>query len=323
MDGQIKLGMQVYKILEEFKYSFADDDDYEKQWRLYGSPNDTKSVIGRQMAALEKEKDKFVNLMQQEQGDFDLKVSEIQSKVTGFTQYADINNFEEISGFAKEIQAKLQWAVDNAKIYNNREALTGNDETNYDNINLAVKEFEPYYNLWTTTEVWMKSHKSWLNDEFDKLDAAFLEECVENSEKTMNKVIRQLKDKEVPAIKKIAEIVKEKVESFKIYAPMAVALRTQGLKERHWQQISTVVGFEVKPYEGFTFQHILDLNLYKFSDELCEIGERAGKEYNIETSMARMKNDWVNVFLTVKPFRESGTYTVLGFDEAYNFLDEH
>lgn len=226
LDGQIKLGMQVYKVLEEFKYAFTDDDDYDKQWRLYGSPNDTKSVIGRQMAALEKEKDKFVNLMQQEQGDFDLKVSEIASKVTGFTQFSDINNFEEVSATAKEIQAKLQWSVDNAKVYNNREALTGNDETNYDNINLAVKEFEPYYNLWTTTEVWMKSHKSWLFDEFDKLDAAFLEETVENAEKTMNKVIRQLKDKEVPAIKRIAEIVKEKVEAFKIYVPMAVALRT-------------------------------------------------------------------------------------------------
>jgi dynein heavy chain len=62
-----------------------------------------------------------------------------------------------------------------------------------------------------------------------------LEECVENSDKTMNKVIRQLKDKEVPAIKRIAEIVKEEVESFKKYAPMAVALRTEGLKDRHWQ----------------------------------------------------------------------------------------
>ncbi len=51
----------------------------------------------------------------------------------------------------------------------------------------------------------------------------------------MNKVIRQLKDKEVPAIKRIAEIVKEEVESFKKYAPMAVALRTEGLKDRHWQ----------------------------------------------------------------------------------------
>lgn len=111
-------------------------------------------------------------------------------------------------------------------MYNSRESLTGQDETNYDNINAAVKEFEPFYSLWTTTELWRKSHKSWLHDEFDKLDSAFLEECVENSDKTMNKVIRQLKDKEVPQIKRIAEIVKEEVEAFKIYVPMAVALRT-------------------------------------------------------------------------------------------------
>jgi dynein heavy chain len=97
---------------------------------------------------------------------------------------------------------------------------------------------------------------------------------------------------------------------------MAVALRTEGLKDRHWQQISNVCGFEVKPYEGFTFQNILDMNLYKFSDEICEIGERAGKEFNIETSMNRMRNDWLNVFLTTKPFRTSNTCTVLGFDEA-------
>lgn len=252
-----------------------------------------------------------------------MKVNDISAKVTGFTTYQSIDNFEEVAAAAKEVWVKLNWATENAKMYNNREALTGNDETNYDNINLSVKEFEPLYSLWTTTETWRKSHHSWLNDEFDKLDAVFLSECVENSEKTMNKVIRQLKGKEVPGIEKIASTVKEEVDAFKIYVDMALALRTDGLKERHWEQISKAVGFEVKPYEGFTFQNILDMNLYKFNDEICEIGERAGKEYNIETSMARMKKDWISVFLTLKPFRNSGTYTVLGFDEAINFLDEH
>jgi len=57
-------------------------------------------------------------------------------------------------------------AVETSKMYNNRESLTGNDETNYDNINSTVKEFEPFYNLWTTTELWRKSHKSWLQDDF-------------------------------------------------------------------------------------------------------------------------------------------------------------
>ena len=201
--------------------------------------------------------------------------------------------------------------------------MTGQDETNYDNINAAVKEFEPLYNLWTKTEIWRKSHYSWLNDDFEKLDSVFLAECVDDSEKTMNKVIRQLKGKELPGIEKIAVIVKEEVEAFKIFVDMAIALRTEGLKDRHWEQISKAVGFEVKPYEGFTFQHILDMNLYKWNDEICEIGERAGKEYNIETSMARMKNDWLQVFLTCKPFRNSGTCTVIGFDEGINFLDEH
>ena len=127
----------------------------------------------------------------------------------------------------------------------------------------------------------------------------------------------------MPKIKKIAEQIKESVEIFKPFVPMAVAMRTEGLKDRHWEQISAAVGFEVKPYEGFTFQNILDMNLFKYTDEICEIGERAGKEYNIETSMAKMKLEWLNVFLTTKPFRQSGTCTVQGFDEAINFLDEH
>lgn len=76
--------MQVYKILEDFKYKFHDEEDYDKQWRLFGSPNDTKSVIDRQRAALDKEKEKFVNLMQQEQSDFDMKVNDIGAKAANF-----------------------------------------------------------------------------------------------------------------------------------------------------------------------------------------------------------------------------------------------
>jgi dynein heavy chain len=139
----------------------------------------------------------------------------------------------------------------------------------------------------------------------------------------MNKVIRLLKDKEVPEIKKIAESIKEAVDGFKPYVPMAVAMRTEGMKERHWEAISNVVGFTVQPYEGFTFQNCIDMNLHKYTDEICEIGERAGKEYNIETSLARMKREWEDIAMGTKPFRSSGTCTVTGFDDGQNILDEH
>ena len=69
------------------------------------------------------------------------------------------------------------------------------------------------------------------------------------------------RDKELPGILKIAESIKSDVELFKPFVPLAMAMRTDGMKERHWNMISEKVGFEVKPHEGFTFNHCLEMGL--------------------------------------------------------------
>jgi dynein heavy chain len=45
------------------------------------------------------------------------------------------------------------------------------------------------------------------------------------------------------------------------------------------------VGFEVKPTEGFTFTKLLDMGLMASVEECVEIGERAGKEFQIESML--------------------------------------
>lgn len=58
--------------------------------------------------------------------------------------------------------------------------------------------------------------------------------------------------------------------------------------------------------------------------EICaDVGERAGKEYGIETSLSKMKGEWVPVELKFKPYKNTGTNTVYGFDDAIAMLDEH
>jgi hypothetical protein len=39
-----------------------------------------------------------------------------------------------------------------AKTYNMRESLTDNDETSYENVHVLKKDFEVYFNLWTTID---------------------------------------------------------------------------------------------------------------------------------------------------------------------------
>ena len=122
---------------------------------------------------------------------------------------------------------------------------------------------------------------------------------------------------------KIAESIKGEVEEFKPFVPLALSLRTQGMKERHWEAISNKVGFEVKPYEGFTFNNCLEMELQKFSDEIVDIGEKAGKEFNIESSLSKMKKDWETIDFLLIAFKTTGTYSVSGFDDAMAMLDEH
>ena len=71
-------------------------------------------------------------------------------------------------------------------------------------------------------------------DEFANLDAQQLEETVDNSNKSMAQVTRFFRDKELPGILKIAESIKAEVEDFKPFVPLAMGLRTEGMKERHW-----------------------------------------------------------------------------------------
>jgi hypothetical protein len=39
--------------------------------------------------------------------------------------------------------------------------------------------------------------------------------------------------------------------------------------------------------------------------------------------MSKMKNDWAAIEFGLKPFKNTGTFTVFGFDDAMAILDEH
>jgi len=67
--------------------------------------------------------------------------------------------------------------------------------------------------------------------------------------------------------------VKSKVEEFKEHMPLIQTLFNPGLRDRHWEQISDIVGFPIKQDEETTLSKFVDMNLdqyiSKFEGELC------------------------------------------------------
>jgi hypothetical protein len=46
------------------------------------------------------------------------------------------------------------------------------------------------------------------------------------------------------------------------------------------------------------------------------MGERAYKEYNIEVSLKKMKEDWAPLKFLLPKFKQTTTCTISGFDDA-------
>ncbi len=201
-------------------------------------------------------------------------------------------------------------------MYNSNETLVGKETTDYKQLFGLAKDFMPYSNMWKTARTWFDGHKNWMNCDWESLDAVDLEVVWENCQKTINQVYRQFRDRKQADMLKIAESIKDGVDKFKSTVPLAVALRKEGMKDRHWDEISEKVGFELRPDENFTLTTVIDKGMLDHIAIAEEVGEKAFKEYNIEKALGKMKKDWEGLNFLLPRFKQTPTYTIAGFDEA-------
>ena len=119
----------------------------------------------------------------------------------------------------------------------------------------------------------------------------------------MSQVLRFFRDKDFPKITKIADLMKKNIDDFKPYVPLAIALRKDGMKDRHWDQISAKVGFDIRPQEGFNLTTVIESGMFKHIEIAEEVGERAYKEFHIEKSLVKMQADWKPVEFMLPQFK--------------------
>ena len=82
------------------------------------------------------------------------------------------------------------------------------------------------------------------------------------------------------------------MEEFKEHLPLVQTLFNPGMRERHWEQISDIVGFPLKPDEDMNLSKLVDMNIESFIPKFEGISEAASKEYSLEKAMEKMKQEW-------------------------------
>uniref|UniRef100_A0A8C9V6G4 Dynein axonemal heavy chain 7 n=1 Tax=Scleropages formosus TaxID=113540 RepID=A0A8C9V6G4_SCLFO len=226
------------------------------------------------------------------------------------------NNVEKLSKLTTGIEAALMELED----INKEESLLGKEQSKFPVLQTLLANKQPYDQLWTTALNFQNVSEIWMNDPFVNLNAEKISEDLENMWRTMYKLTKTLSD--LPGPRRVADAFKIKMEKFKQHLPVLSTICNPGIKSRHWEKISSIVGFEVKPDKDASLSSMLELGL-SFRSRLKDIEGAASKEYSLEKAMEKMKSEWADLRFVFTQYKDSGTSIVGAVDDIQVLLDDH
>lgn len=267
----------------------------------------------------------------------DLAMDEVKRKVRAFE--------DKLSGYNKEVEAfrkkeimavdemrknvekldELEEALKDAQEeliqVNTEEELLEFEATQFPILQTMVAYKEPYDKLWRTALTFHNKHEAWLNGPFTDINSEEMEEEIGGMYRTVLKLTKTFGD--APGPRRVADSVKTKVDKFKVHIPLLQIICNPGLRDRHWEQMGEIVGFDIKPEPSTSLCNMLEFNLHKFAEKLDEISGAASKEFGLEKAMEKMKVEWKDMYFEFIPYRDTGVSILSAVDDIQLLLDDH
>uniref|UniRef100_A0A671S7I2 AAA+ ATPase domain-containing protein n=1 Tax=Sinocyclocheilus anshuiensis TaxID=1608454 RepID=A0A671S7I2_9TELE len=206
--------------------------------------------------------------------------------------------------------------------FNQEEEAFGWPVSQYPQCKTFQDHLLPYLRLYETAAEFQNQHHQWVNGPLSAVNPDKVEADVGNYSRSLYKLEKSFQDS--PKALQIATSVKTEVEAFKEHIPLVQVLCNPGLRERHWEAMSAVVGFPIKPSEeDACVAQFLPLHLEAHLSAFETISEGASKEHGLEKAMERMASEWEGIEFTLLPYRETGTSILSSLDEIQMLLDDH
>lgn len=174
--------------------------------------------------------------------------------------------------------------------------------------------------LWRSLEEFQSKQKQWTNTLFSDIDVANIQAEADKYYRYVNKLDKQLPPNQV--LDKLKVIVNQ----FRLAMPIVSALSNDKMQLQHWQDINTTVGKEINiKEEGFTLNHLIQLDVNNFQEEIVAISTQATQEHKLGLQLEKIKELWTDnstMFQVKLDEKIEGLNILYDLDNIYQAIDD-
>ena len=164
--------------------------------------------------------------------------------------------------------------VVHAKTLAEYQTILGQSVDDYEVLDEVQADLNLKIRLWEGVEEWEKLTQEWLSTEFKVIDAFNLEKNVGQYSRLCNQTTKGLPNNRV-ALK-----LAEDVQTFSPVLPVVLNLRNDLLRERHWDRIQELIGFQILGQEDLTLGELLNRKVTMYESEIVDIATSAVQVIN-------------------------------------------
>ncbi|NWI88768.1 DYH7 protein, partial [Pitta sordida] len=266
------------------------------------------------------------------------QLGNLARSVAELEEYSELDCMQQYVADVRTLQKTIQEADETVALINKEADLLAWKPSDFPVLNNIKADIEPYQKLFNLILKWQRTEKRWMDGVFLELNGESMEAELDEFYREMYKLSRLLrqKQKKVQQDRKktprdkpkgnptltMCSAVLEQIKDFKENVPTVTIFCNPGLRERHWQQMSSIAGYDLTPDSGTTLRKVLKQNLAPYLEEFSAISVGASKEFSLEKAMHAMMETWDSISFNTNVYRDTDIHILSSVDDIQALLDD-